>query len=149
MQNKIDVSNTSRTVIKAKELILNFVKDNFDEKKYQKVQEVLNSCPVYVVEESTLQHTTDSIKNKGTVSGIASKIGIFIPQSITNYHHTEDGFEEDEKLSTVIHEYAHILRRINSNYGIMFEEGFATIFAEAPNGVKFPPRQEPTNNANI
>ena len=135
MQENMNIANSSMAVRKAQELILNFVKNNFSEDKYNAVLNVLNNCPVYVVDKSNLQSQTrqnDDILDRENVGGYATEDGIFIPENLTKYNYNySDGFEADVVLSTIIHEYAHKLRRINSQDGNMFEEGFATVFAEA------------------
>ena len=81
-------------------------------------------------EINSYEENKDEIYDRRNIGGYASKEGIFIPDKYTRYN-TDAEFDEDVTLSTIIHEYAHRLRSANSKYGMMFEEGFATIFAEA------------------
>ena len=135
MGELINISDTSMSVRKAKELMLNFVKDNFGEEKYNEIFNFLNNCPVYVIDEAMLNGEnkySDAILDKQNVGAYITNEGLFIPEKLTKYNEENfDGFEKDVVLSTILHEYAHKLRKINSEYGLMFEEGFATIFAEA------------------
>lgn len=120
-------------VAKAQEIIMDFLKDYFKQEQISLVENILKTCPVNIVDEETInkkESNNDEIYDKEHIGAKASEEGLFLPESYTHYNPNEE-FDEDAKLSLIIHEYAHRLRKANSQYGNMFEEGFSTIFAEA------------------
>lgn len=133
MNNKQNIGNSNKVIIEAQKLMLEFLMDNFDSEKIDAAMKVISNCPVYFVEDNKITErdvSNNQIYDSKKVSAFANNDGIFLSLKYKNYY-MDSEFEHDDVLKTIIHEYAHRLRAINSTYGNMFEEGFATIFAEA------------------
>lgn len=121
------------SVEKAKEIIIDFLKDNFRQELISSVENILKNYPIHNVDEKTINETKsnkDEIYDEEHIGACATDKGIFLPKHLTRYYPDAE-FDEDVTLSVIIHEYAHIFRKLNSEYGYMFEEGFVTMFAEA------------------
>lgn len=129
-----NANNNSMALREAQELILEFARDYFDEKVVADVVKVIRECPIYFVDPKDNDRmgivSRDAVYDKENVGGYASDEGIFLPNSSMSYSKDAE-FERDATIGLIIHEYAHKLREINSDYGNMFEEGFATVFAES------------------
>lgn len=126
-------SNNSMALREAQELILEFARDYFDEKVVADVVKVIRECPIYFVDpkdDDYMGDSRDEVCDRKSVEAYVSKAGIFLPNYAMSYSKTAE-FDRDVTIGVIIHEYAHVLREINSDYGNMFEEGFATVFAES------------------
>lgn len=133
MNDKQNIGNTNEVIIEAQNLMLEFLRDNFEGEKITKAIQIVNNHPVYFVDDNKIAErniNNNQIYDSKKVGAFANDDGIFLSSKYRNYN-IDAEFERDEVLKTIIHEYAHSLRAINSTYGNMFEEGFATIFAEA------------------
>lgn len=127
--------NNSMAIKEAQELILEFARDYFDEKVVADVIKVLRETPVTFLDPHAdnrlgVVAPREGIYDFAAVGGYASDEGLFLPNSVFSYDKDAE-FARDVTIGLIIHEYAHKLRGINSQYGYMFEEGFVTIFAES------------------
>jgi len=133
--NEIVNSSNSMALREAQELIIEFARDYFDEKVVADVMKVLKETPVQFLDpkgDNNLGtvNPREGIYDSARIGGYASDEGLFLPLNVASYSKDEE-FSRDSTIGLIIHEYAHRLRKINSNYGYMFEEGFATVFAES------------------
>lgn len=120
-------------IAKAQEIIMDFLKDYYRQDQISLVENILKTCPVNVVDIKAInesQVNIDEVYDREHIGACATEKGIFLPERLMHYN-PDIEFDEDATLSVIIHEYAHIIRKANSQYGFMFEEGFVTIFAEA------------------
>lgn len=126
--NDVELKQKLDTVVKlAQSRILTFLGDFTNAETITKVNEVFNKYPILIGEE---QKEVSSLGKKTTVGGVATGEDIRIPKSDLLYLSLDEEYEVDRLLGAIIHEYAHQFRKINSQYGEMFEEAYATIFAE-------------------
>lgn len=137
---KVDVQS-SQAIQKAQELIADFVEYYFGQEKTAEIKERLNSVEVYILDDGELNNTSaqNDIEPTKHVGGRAEKDAIYIQQEDLNLPENNgdsrisesDQVDFDVKLNTIIHEYAHTLRRNNYEYDNMFEEGAVSSFADA------------------
>lgn len=127
--NEVELKQKLDTIVKlAQNRILTFLGDFTNADTIAKVNEVFNKYPIVLGERNKEENVYGKTT---TVGGLATDEYIKIPKDdIAKCSLTEE-YEVDKLLGQIIHEYAHQFRKINSNYGNMFEESFATIFAEA------------------
>lgn len=91
------------------------------------INELFKNCSV---EFQEIPKETSLFKPCGKVAGLATNDRIIIDSKKLKYTNLAIDIERDNLVGTIIHEYAHKIRRLNNNYGEMLEESFATIFAE-------------------
>ena len=107
--------------------ILLLLKGNIDSEQLSNIEKLFESCPV-VMEKVDVK--TNEFGKTTNVGGMAENHRIVISFDDIDKININNEIELNKLLSTIIHEYAHKIRAINNEYGEMFEESFATIFAE-------------------
>ena len=115
------------------DMILEFVRDYFGGEKLIEVKSAINNYPIYFFDEEKYkknqrEHLDDIVKQDIALAYVSNTTVCF-PNNFTKISKKDMSY--DTVISAVIHEYGHVLRKMNSNYGNLFEEGFVTIFAEA------------------
>lgn len=127
--NEVELKQKLDTVVKlAQTRILTFLGDCTNPEIISKVNEVFYKYPVVMGEREKTVSTTGKTR---IIGGVAEDDQIKIPIDAVKSCSLTEEYEIDKLVGTIIHEYAHQFRKINSKYGKMFEEGFATIFAES------------------
>ncbi len=104
-----------------------FLKEQMNSEQLQNVESLFLSCPVVV--DNNSQEVIEFGKTTN-IGGQATTDKISISLSDIEKTNINNEFELNKLLGTIIHEYAHKIRAINNVYGEMFEEAFASIFAE-------------------
>lgn len=110
----------------AQSYILDFLKDYIGPERISEIVNMFKNTPV-VLEGLESKNTFGRTQNAG---GVARLDEIVINTPDIEYLNMENEYELNNVLGTIIHEYAHKIRAINNKYGRMFEEAFASIFAE-------------------
>lgn len=124
----MDNQERVNSVVKlAQSYILLFLKEHINSEQLSNIKNLFNSCPV-VIEQ--LETETDEFGKTSNVGGVTRKDKIIINLSDLKKTNINNEIELNKLLGTIIHEYAHKIRAINNEYGEMFEESFASIFAE-------------------
>lgn len=111
----------------AQERVITLLTDFSNERAIAKARTVFVNYPII------LKHidTQNNEFNKTTqVGGYAAAEKIVISQHDIQYCDLNTEQELDKMLGTIIHEYAHKFRQVDFQYGNMFEEASASIFAE-------------------
>lgn len=122
LQDKLD------NVVKiAQSKILALLSDYSNEQAIARAMTVFSSCPIVLENIDPEQNEFGKITQIG---GQAYSDKIAISQSDIQQLDLNNQQSLDNALGTIIHEYAHKFRQINSQYGKMFEEAAASIFAE-------------------
>lgn len=111
----------------AKTYIILFLKDYVSSEQLSNIENLFKNCPV-VLED--LNSKYNEIDRNTTIGGIAQEDKIIINTSDIEKININNEIELNKVLGTIIHEYAHKIKALNSTYGEMFEESFASIFAE-------------------
>lgn len=111
----------------AKTYIILFLKDYVSSEQLSNIENLFKNCPV-VLED--LNSKYNEIDRNTTIGGIAQEDKIIINTSDIEKININTEIELNKVLGTIIHEYAHKIKALNSTYGEMFEESFASIFAE-------------------
>jgi len=126
--NEVDLKQKLDSVVKlAQSRILTFLGDYTNAETIAKVNEVFNKYPIVIGEE---QKEVNAFGKTTRIGGLATGEDIKIPKNDVASCSLTEEYEVDKLIGQIIHEYAHQFRKINSKYGNMFEESFATIFAE-------------------
>lgn len=111
----------------AKTYIILFLKDYVSSEQLSNIENLFKNCPV-VLED--LNSKNNEIDRNTTIGGIAQEDKIIINTSDIEKMNINNEIELNKALGTIIHEYVHKIKALNSTYGEMFEESFASIFAE-------------------
>lgn len=118
----------------AQKMIFDFVRDYFGDEKLNEVKKVIDNFPIHYFDAASFRQkqvtNKDAIMDDFFTEAYVDSMQMNLPKRYTKVF-APDLIAYDTAIITTIHEYGHILRRINSKYGSMFEEGFVTIFAEA------------------
>lgn len=126
--NEAELNQKLETIVKlAQSKIITFLSDYTNENIINKVKEVFDKNPVIL---GNIEKHVSEFGKTTTIGGLASESDITIPKKDVMSVSLDEEYEVDRMLGTIIHEYAHQFRKMNSQYGNMFEESFATIFAE-------------------
>ena len=126
--NEVQLKQKLDTIVKlAQTRILTFLGDFTNTDTITKVNEVFKQYPIVLDEVEKEVNVFGKVTQAG---GLATKENIVIPKDAVRGVSLDKEYELDRMLGTIIHEYAHQFRKINSQYGNMLEESFATIFAE-------------------
>ena len=121
-QEKLDIA-----VKLAQSYILLFLQEYIDSEKLANIKKLFVNCPVVVEDIDT---GVNLFENKIHYGGYAQKDKIVINSNDITYINLQNDRDLNSFLGTIIHEYAHRIRALNNQYGIMLEEAFASIFAE-------------------
>lgn len=111
----------------AQSYILLFLKEHINSEQLFNVEKILKNCPV-VMEQINIK--TNEFGKTTNIGGIAKDDIIVISLTDIDKVNINNEIELNKILGIIIHEYAHKIRTINNQYGEMFEESFASIFAE-------------------
>lgn len=123
LQEKLD-----KIVKIAQSQIVAFLEVYVNSDVIEQVKDVFNKYPITF---EKMDIVNNGLGKTTRHAGHATDIDISInKQDIINCD-LKIQYEVDEVVGTIIHEYAHQFRKINSQYGEMFEEGFMNLFAEA------------------
>lgn len=118
----------------AQKMIFDFVRDYFGKEKLNEVKKVIDNFPVHYFDRTSFRKkqldNKDIITDEFITEAYVDASQLNLPKNYTRVY-SASLIEYETAIITTIHEYGHILRRINSKYGSLFEEGFVTIFAEA------------------
>lgn len=126
--NELELNQKLDTVVKiAQSRILTFLKDYTNEEILGKVNDVFRKYPVIL---GGSQKQTNVFGGSTLIGGTASDNEIVISIEDIKSVSLDEEYELDRLLGTIIHEYAHQFRKLNSQYGKMFEEAYVSIFAE-------------------
>lgn len=126
--NEAELNQKLETIVKlAQSKIITFLSDYTNENIINKVKEVFDKNPVIL---GNIEKEVSEFGKTTTIGGLASESDIAISKDDVMSVSLDEEYEVDRMLGTIIHEYAHQFRKMNSQYGNMFEESFATIFAE-------------------
>ena len=126
--NEVDLNQKLDIVVKlAQSKIITFLSDYTNADTINKVKEIFNKYPVFM---EGIETETNIFGKSTKAGGLATNDNIVILKEDVMSVSLDEEYELDTLLGTIIHEYAHQFRKINSHYGEMFEESFATIFAE-------------------
>lgn len=126
--NEVELNQKLDTIVKlAQSRILNFLRDYINAETIAKVSEVFNKYPVIM---GGTERNVNAFGKEKVIGGLATPDDIKIPRSSVEHCSLTEEYEIDKLVGVIIHEYAHQFRKINSKYGKMFEESFATIFAK-------------------
>lgn len=107
--------------------ILLFLKEHINSEQLLRIEELFNTCPVVLEQLGT---TTNDFGKNENIGGNAQDDKIVINSADIEKMNINNEYELNKILGTIIHEYAHKIRAIKNQYGEMFEEAFASIFAE-------------------
>lgn len=107
--------------------ILLFLKEYISPKELLNVEKLFDNCPV-VIEQ--LNVSNSAFGKKIEIGGITTDDKIVITLSEIDKVNINNEKELNKLLGTIIHEYSHKICALNNKYGEMFEESFASIFAE-------------------
>lgn len=111
----------------AQSYILLFLKEYMNSEQLTNVENLLINCPVII---DKIQTETNEFGKNTNIGGISQNDKISISLSDVEKTNLNNEIELNKLLGIIIHEYAHKIRAINNEYGEMFEESFASIFAE-------------------
>ena len=111
----------------AQDYIILFLKDYVNHEQLESIKSLFENCPV-VAEK--IEHRTNEFGKIDCIGGLAEKDKIIIDARKVKTFSLDNELELNQVLGTIIHEYAHEIRGLNNKYGEMFEESFASIFAE-------------------
>jgi len=126
--NEVEINQKLDVVVKlAQSRILTFLGDFTNADIIAKVNEVFNKYPICI---EGIEKEVNVFGETRKVGGVATPDNIVISKEDIVSVSLDEEYEVDKLLGTIIHEYAHQFRKINSQYGEMFEEAYATIFAE-------------------
>ena len=124
----MDIQEKLNKAVKiAQDYIILFLKEYISSEQLESIKNLFENCPV-VAEK--IEHRTNEFGKIDCIGGIAEKEKIIIDARKVKIFNLDNEFELDQVLGTIIHEYAHEIRSLNNKYGEMFEESFASIFAE-------------------
>lgn len=123
-----ELSNKLNTVVRmAQERVITLLTDFSNEQAISKARTVFATYPV-VLENIEIQK--NEFGKTTQVGGYTTAEKIVISQHDIQYCDLNTEQELDKMLGTIIHEYAHKFRQLDFQYGNMFEEASASIFAE-------------------
>lgn len=123
-----ELSNKLNTVVRmAQERVITLLTDFSNEQAISKARTVFATYPV-VLENIEIQK--NEFGKTTQVGGYTTAEKIVISQHDIQYCDLNTEQELDKMLGTIIHEYAHKFRQVDFQYGNMFEEASASIFAE-------------------
>lgn len=111
----------------AQAYILLFLKEYVSSEQLSNVENLFINCPVII---DKIQTETNEFGKNTNIGGISQNDKISISLSDVEKTNLNNEIELNKLLGIIIHEYAHKIRAINNEYGEMFEESFASIFAE-------------------
>lgn len=111
----------------AQSYILLFLKEYMNSEQLSNVENLFINCPVII---DKIQTETNEFGKNTNIGGISQNDKISISLSDVEKTNLNNEIELNKLLGIIIHEYAHKIRAINNEYGEMFEESFASIFAE-------------------
>lgn len=117
----------SKVVNLAQEKIITLLSDYSNNSSIEKVKSVFLNCPI---ELESIDEIKNEFNKSNQVGGYATRDKIVISRKDVEKFDLNTQQELDNMLGTIIHEYAHKFRQVDSEYGNMFEEASATIFAE-------------------
>jgi len=124
----MDNKEKLNTAVKlAQSYILLFLKEQINHEHLLKVQNLFETCPVVIQQ---LDVETNEFGKRIKAGGVAKDDGISISLDDINTTNINIEIELNNLLGVIIHEYAHKIRALNNKNDAMFEEAFATIFAE-------------------
>lgn len=111
----------------AQSKIVELLSDFSNEQALEKATQVFSACPIVL---ETIDIQTNEFGKTTQVGGYATPDKIIISQNDIQKLNLDDQQALDNAIGTIIHEYAHKFRQVNSKYGNLFEEASASIFAE-------------------
>jgi hypothetical protein len=111
----------------AQSYILLYLKEYISQEKINDIEILFARCPIII---DSLGTETNEFDKKVELGGIAQSDKIIINKKDIEKTNIDNELELNKMLGTIIHEYAHKIRALNNPYGEMFEESFASIFAE-------------------
>lgn len=111
----------------AQSYIMLFLEEYMNYEQLQGVRDLFINCPVVIGHNAREVNEFGKITNIG---GTSESDKISISLSDIEKVNITDEVSANGLLGVIIHEYAHKIRAINNEYGEMFEEAFASIFAE-------------------
>lgn len=111
----------------AKTYIILFLKEYVNSEQLSNIENLFKNCSV-VLED--LNSKGNGIDRNTNIGGITQEDKIIINISDIKKMNINNEIELNKVLGTIIHEYAHKIKSLNSTYGEMFEESFASVFAE-------------------
>ena len=117
----------SKVVNLAQEKIITLLTDYSNNLSIEKAKSVFEKCPI---ELENIDQIKNEFNKSNQVGGYATQDKIVIRQKDVEKLDLNTQQELDNMLGTIIHEYAHKFRQIDNQYGNLFEEASATIFAE-------------------
>jgi len=123
LQEKLD-----KIVKIAQSQIITFLETYANSDVIEQVKSVFNEYPVTL---KGIEKEVSVFGQEKKVGGVATKENMAIPRDAVRWVSLDEEYEVDRLVGVIIHEYVHHFREINSQYGEMFEEAYATIFAEA------------------
>lgn len=121
------IEKLNQVVSMAQEKILALLTDLHNEQAIAKAQAIFSSCPIVL---ETIDVQRNEFGKTTQVGGYATPNSIVISQNDIQKLNLNEQQALDNALGTIIHEYAHKFRQVDSKYGEMFEEASASIFAE-------------------
>jgi hypothetical protein len=107
--------------------ILLLLKELSTPEQIASVENLFNAYPVVLQQ---INSENNEFGKSTKVGGITNYDKIVINLEDVRHTNLDVEFEVNKLIGAIIHEYAHKIRAINNEYGEMFEESFASIFAE-------------------
>lgn len=111
----------------AQDKVLTLLSDLPNEQAISKAKAVFTSCPVVL---ENIDDQKNEFNKSTQVGGYATAEKIVISSHDIQSVDLNIDRELDNMIGTIIHEYSHKFRQVDSKYGNMFEEASASIFAE-------------------
>lgn len=111
----------------AQSYVLLYLKEYTPQESIDNVENLFMNCPVML---KTLNNGTSEFGKTSQIGGFAQTDKIVISEKDIEHTNLNNESELNKMLGTIIHEYAHKIRALSNQYGEMFEESFASIFAE-------------------
>ena len=122
LQDKLD-----SVVTLAQSKIIELLSDFSNKRTLAQATQIFSACPITL---ETIDIQKNEFGKTTQVGGYATPDKIIISQSDIQKLDLNDQQALDNAIGTIIHEYAHKFRQVNSKYGNLFEEASASIFAE-------------------
>lgn len=123
-----ELLNKLNTVVRmAQERVITLLTDFSNEQAIAKARTVFANYPIVL---GNIDTQNNEFNKTTQVGGYATAEKIVISQHDIQYCDLNTEQELDKILGTIIHEYAHKFRQVDFQYGNMFEEASASIFAE-------------------
>lgn len=107
--------------------IINLLRDFSNNGTIAKAKAIFSNCPIVL---ENIDKEKNEFSKSTLVGGYATEEKIVVSSHDIQSVDLNIERELDEILGTIIHEYSHKFRQVDSKYGNMFEEASASIFAE-------------------